>query len=327
VLAAVQRADALRCVLKISRELDETRTGIAALTLSDGRGAVRLLASDPDLGALLLERIEPGTMLAELAAEDDNAATRVAAGVLRELWRPATESDGLRSLESWCAAFDRNRSALQAGVDEFPRALFERADTLRADLLASTRAAVALHGDLHHFNVLRSDRAGWLAIDPKGLAGDRCFDVCQFLRNPKRSRWKSTGVASTSSARSSTWTRGARATGAWCTPSSMHAGRSKTANPSPTEWRTRSKRCCTDRLLVPSRRSAGADAAPRRAGSRRVRDVDDRLDLTRHAFEADVRLLLITSDPVKGGILSPQLAKEAHTERLVRRDWLLINHP
>ena len=33
--------------------------------------------------------------------------------------------------------------------------------------------------------ILRSDGAGWLAIDPKGLAGDRCFDVCQFLRNPK----------------------------------------------------------------------------------------------------------------------------------------------
>ena len=168
-----------------SPDLGETRAEIAALTLWDGRGAVRLLASDPELGALLMERVEPGTMLAELAAEDDDAATRVAAGVLRELWRPAAASDGLRSLESWCAAFDRNRSTLRAGVEGFPRALFERADASRADLLASTRAPVAVHGDLHHFNVLRSDHAGWLAIDPKGLAGDRCFDVCQFLRNPK----------------------------------------------------------------------------------------------------------------------------------------------
>jgi len=43
-----------------------------------------------------------------------------------------------------------------------------------------------LHGDLHHFNILRSDRSGWLAIDPKGPIGDRCFDVCQFLLNPRR---------------------------------------------------------------------------------------------------------------------------------------------
>jgi len=27
---------------------------------------------------------------------------------------------------------------------------------------------------------------GWLAIDPKGLSGDRSFDVCQFFRNPHR---------------------------------------------------------------------------------------------------------------------------------------------
>ena len=42
----------------------------------------------------------------------------------------------------------------------------------------------ALHGDMHHFNVLRAVRAEWLAIDPKGLRGDRCFDVCHFFRNP-----------------------------------------------------------------------------------------------------------------------------------------------
>jgi len=185
LVVAARRADGQPCVLKISPDLGETRAEIAALTLWDGRGAVRLLASDLDLGALLLERVEPGTMLAELAARDDDAATRVAAAVLRELWRPAGEREGLRSLESWCGAFDRNRSVLRAGVDGFPRALFERADALRAHLLASTGASVALHGDLHHFNVLRSDRAGWLAIDPKGLVGDRCFDVCQFLRNPK----------------------------------------------------------------------------------------------------------------------------------------------
>jgi streptomycin 6-kinase len=37
---------------------------------------------------------------------------------------------------------------------------------------------------MHHFNVLRAQRAPWLAIDPKGLVGDRCFDVSQFFRNP-----------------------------------------------------------------------------------------------------------------------------------------------
>jgi streptomycin 6-kinase len=183
-VAPVTRADGTRAVLKLSRYVDETRNEIAALCLWDGDGAARLLEADPAIGTLLLERLEPGTMLTEVAERDDDAATVIAAGLLRRLWRPLPERHGLRPLESWCAAYDRNRQALSHGADGFPAALFRRADALRRDLFASSGAPTVLHGDMHHFNVLRAHRTGWLAIDPKGLAGDPCFDVCQFLRNP-----------------------------------------------------------------------------------------------------------------------------------------------
>jgi streptomycin 6-kinase len=175
------------CVLKVSRRVGEAANEIAALRLWDGRGAPRLLAADAALGAFLIERVVPGTMLVAPAETDDAAATAVAAAVLRRLWEPEiapADLRGLRPLESWCAAFDRNREALRRGAAGFPAVLFSRADALRRDLLASTGSPTVLHGDLHHFNVLRDGRAGWLAIDPKGLAGDRCFDVCQFFRNP-----------------------------------------------------------------------------------------------------------------------------------------------
>jgi streptomycin 6-kinase len=177
----------LPCVLKVSRRAAETANEIAALRLWDGHGAARLIAADAGIGAFLLERIAPGTMLVDLAATDDDAATVAAAGVLRTLWEPVVEPAdlrGLRSLQSWCDAYDRNREALSRGAGGFPAALFDRADALRRDLLASTARPTVLHGDLHHFNVLQDRRAGWVAIDPKGLAGDRCFDVCQFFRNP-----------------------------------------------------------------------------------------------------------------------------------------------
>lgn len=183
-VAPATRPDGTSCVLKVSDYLRDTQTEIAALALWQGNGAARLLAAEPGEGALLLERVEPGNMLAELAAADDDAATRIAADLLRTLWCLATEDYGLQALASWCAAYDRNREALSLGADGFPSELFVRADALRAELLATTRRNVALHGDLHHFNVLRSDRAGWLAIDPKGLVGDPCFDLCQFLLNP-----------------------------------------------------------------------------------------------------------------------------------------------
>jgi streptomycin 6-kinase len=183
-VAPATRPDGTRCVLKLSRHLAETRTEIAALRLWDGQGAARLLEWDPELGVLLLERIEPGTMLSETAESDDTAATHIAAGILRQLWRRPPSGTDLRPLASWCAAFDRNRARILQGDGGFPIALFQRADALRAELLASTESPTVLHGDLHHFNVLRAQRGDWLCIDPKGLVGDRCFDVCQFFRNP-----------------------------------------------------------------------------------------------------------------------------------------------
>lgn len=184
-VAPVTRAGGTPCVLKVSRHVEDTRSEIAALRLWSGRGAARLLEADEDRGALLIERVYPGTLLVDVAEADGDAATLIAAGVLRDLWRPAAPQSGLRPLESWCGAYDRNREALERGAVGFPAALFQRADALRRDLLASTTTATALHGDVHHYNILRSERAGWLAIDPKGLAGDCCFDVCQFLRNPR----------------------------------------------------------------------------------------------------------------------------------------------
>jgi len=192
-VAPATRADGTRCVLKVSRHLDDTRTEIVALRLWAGRGAARVLEAEPALGALLLERLEPGTNLVSLAAADDDAATRIAAASLRQLWQVAPVEHQLHPLASWCAAYDRTRAALEAGRDGFPAALFRRADALRADLLASTPVAYVLHGDLHHYNLLRAQRADWLAIDPKGLAGDRCFDVCQFFRNPLP--WRPLAVA------------------------------------------------------------------------------------------------------------------------------------
>jgi streptomycin 6-kinase len=51
-------------------------------------------------------------------------------------------------------------------------------------LLASERDIVVLHGDMHHGNVLNFGSRGWLAIDPKGLVGERYFDYANIFCNP-----------------------------------------------------------------------------------------------------------------------------------------------
>ena len=42
-----------------------------------------------------------------------------------------------------------------------------------------------LHGDLHHFNLLRSEAHAWLAIDAKGVVGEPAYETGALLRNPK----------------------------------------------------------------------------------------------------------------------------------------------
>ena len=62
--------------------------------------------------------------------------------------------------------------------------ILAEADAAAKKLLASSRNVVVLHGDIHHGNVLDAGNRGWLAIDPKGLLGERAFDFVNILRNP-----------------------------------------------------------------------------------------------------------------------------------------------
>jgi streptomycin 6-kinase len=53
-----------------------------------------------------------------------------------------------------------------------------------SQLLSTQQDIVVLHGDMHHGNVLRFGSRGWLAIDPKGLIGERGFDHANIFCNP-----------------------------------------------------------------------------------------------------------------------------------------------
>ncbi len=45
------------------------------------------------------------------------------------------------------------------------------------ELLEDAPPPSLLHGDLHYGNIVTSERAGHLLIDPKGVAGDPAFDI------------------------------------------------------------------------------------------------------------------------------------------------------
>lgn len=167
--------DAVRCILKVARA-DEERAGARLMAWWEGDGAARVLELDGD--AVLLERaLGPGS-LARMArtGRDDEASCILCAAAARlhaPRDRPAPE---LVPLERWFRALEP-AAAAHGGI-------LARAAAAARELLSAPREVVVLHGDLHHDNVLDFGARGWLAIDPKGLVGERGFDFANLFCNP-----------------------------------------------------------------------------------------------------------------------------------------------
>ena len=177
-----QLRDGRPVVVKVGLPRPELRTEVAALRHFDGRGTVRLLDAENTSGALLLERLLPGAMLADL--DDDDEATHIAGQLLRRLWAPPPPVHDFPAVDDWFHAFVRHRAAHEGGSGPLPDVLLRRAEAVYAELRQEDAPALLLHGDFHHYNVLASARAPWLAIDPKGVIGAAGFDTGAFLANP-----------------------------------------------------------------------------------------------------------------------------------------------
>ncbi len=180
-VAPVVRSDGSPAVLKLGVPHAELFRQVEALRLYDGRGMVRLLEADPAAGVLLLEHVRPGVDLSRLP---DERALEIAAGVMRAFWRPAPASHGFPDVATWAGGVAEVRAAHGGGTGPLPRRLVERAEGLFAELIPSQAEPVLLHGDLHHYNILSSERDGWLAIDPKGVIGEPAYETGALLRNP-----------------------------------------------------------------------------------------------------------------------------------------------
>lgn len=181
-VAPARREDGSDVVLKIGVPNPELDSEIEALRIYDGRGVARLLDSDKELGALLLERLRPGAML--VTVKDDEAATEIAAGVMKQLWQPLPAEHNFPTVEKWARGMQRLRQEFNGGSGPFPEKIVATAEGLFAELLPSSAPPVLLHGDLHHYNILAAEREPWLALDPKGVAGEPAYEVGALLRNP-----------------------------------------------------------------------------------------------------------------------------------------------
>ena len=185
-------------VLKIGVPRDELTSEIAALRLFNGEGACQLIDADEEQGFLLLERLKPGVMLSTL--EDDEKAILIAAEVMKKIWRTSAVPDSPRKehaerpgqqrdsskflkLSDWFDGLNRLRAMFDGGTGPLDEKLVARVERSVKDFLAENHMPVLMHGDLHHFNILSSER-GWLVIDPKGVIGPAGYEVGPLMINP-----------------------------------------------------------------------------------------------------------------------------------------------
>jgi streptomycin 6-kinase len=177
-VAPTTLADGTEAVLKVALPHMEGADEIAGLRFWNGDVTVCLLDADESHGAMLLERCRPGSSLRALPEPEQDA---VLGKLLPRLWRPPPATRGFRPLSDMLAQWaDEMRSA----IDRLPDPALVRAGLeLFAELPATAETTVVLFTDLHAENVLRAERAPWLAIDPKPFVGDPAYDATQHLFN------------------------------------------------------------------------------------------------------------------------------------------------
>lgn len=162
-------------MLKISQVAEE-QAGSRLMAWWGGEGAAPVLAHDGE--ALLMVRAQGSASLVHMvAAGQDDEATRLLCAVAGRLHAPrARPMPVLVPLAQWFEAL-LSGAASQGGI-------FEHCASTARELLAAPRDVTVLHGDIHHGNVLDFGPRGWLAIDPKGLYGERGFDYANLFCNP-----------------------------------------------------------------------------------------------------------------------------------------------
>jgi streptomycin 6-kinase len=169
--------DAVAVVLKLPNDPGSVALEAVALRWWGDSVAARVIADDAEIGALLLERLVPGTAV-EWAGVHDTDRVIPLLGLLGA--RPSTSLPPLPTLagrgEDMIVALE---DAVRAGGGGERSAQIEAAVSELRALLRDRVEATVLHGDLVPANILISAR-GERVIDPRPCLGDRHYDLAYW---------------------------------------------------------------------------------------------------------------------------------------------------
>ena len=168
-------AHGIKAMLKVTDDADE-QIGNSLMAWWEGNGAAPVIAYEKE--AILLARATGMASLSTMSQNgQDNAACQILCATANRLHgNPNKPLPNLTPLHRWF-------SSLKPAALEH-RGILAHCEGIAQELLSSPQDVVVLHGDLHHDNVLDFESLGWLAIDPKGLLGERGFDFANIFTNP-----------------------------------------------------------------------------------------------------------------------------------------------
>ena len=184
-------------LLKVSVEPSMVGLEAKALAHFGNEMCPALFAVDEELEAILMERIE---VLEDLSAWYPNPQKEV--DVWLPFYRKVAENpvipDGFPTLAKYAEIFDR---ILAEPLREDVIPILEFARDSQEALMGPVAENRLLHGDMHHFNLLRDTGGGWRLIDPHGVVGNPYYELGAFLRNPWGPCYREPGVMQRMSAR------------------------------------------------------------------------------------------------------------------------------
>ncbi|NCA67841.1 MAG: aminoglycoside resistance protein [Clostridia bacterium] len=166
-------------ILKIGKSSDETQSEYNALSEYEDSRFCRVYEADISNGALLIEQIIPGTQLR--AVSDIDKRLDLFCKVFEDLHKQPSVKSKYPTYMRWVsriASFMRDKTDFKKLSD-----YMNEAERICRDLCGKYTEEMLLHGDLHHDNILLGNDNQYHIIDPKGVVGDRVFDIPRFVLN------------------------------------------------------------------------------------------------------------------------------------------------
>lgn len=175
--------DGRGAVLKVSPDRARLAYEAAALRGWQSIHTPAVLALDEQVGALLIEAIEPGTPLVVSSIYPDlesvaELLTSLHASGVPDTSYPTVEQRAAYLFDSAAKLYARHAEVAAA----IPPALYERGRRHAIRLARDPSPRVLLHGDLTPSNILHgSAERGLVAIDPAPCLGDAAFDAVDLI--------------------------------------------------------------------------------------------------------------------------------------------------